>query len=179
VLEGTLARIALHARDARTEANRNAHGGGLPGVVERINTGKMKLVGDGKRVLNNTYVGNLVDAIFLAAEKEGVDGEIFNVRDERLVTREELIYTIADYLGKPHPGKVPTWLVRSLVGVIEGLAKLRGAKEAPLLTRGRIKFLTLNLDFSIEKAKRVLGYEPKVDFQEGIKESLDWLTQRK
>jgi len=149
----------------------------LPGVVERINAGKMKLVGDGRAVLNNTYVGNLVDAIFLAVEKDGIVGEVFNVRDERLVTREELIYTIADYLEKPHPGKVPTWLVRSLVGVIEGLAKLRGATEAPLLTRGRIKFLTLNLDFSIEKAKQVLGYEPKVDFEEGLRRSIDYYRQ--
>ncbi len=150
----------------------------LPGVVERIQTGKMKLVGDGKKVINNTYVDNLVDAIFLAADKDGVVGEVFNVRDERLVTREELIYTIADYLGKPRPGKVPTWLVRGAVGIIEGLARLRGATEAPLLTRGRIKFLTLNLDFSIDKAKRVLGYQPQVDFQEGIKKSLDAMAEQ-
>jgi nucleoside-diphosphate-sugar epimerase len=150
----------------------------LPGVVEKIQTGKMKLVGDGRKVLNNVYVGNLVDAIFLAVEKEGIVGEVFNVRDERLVTREELIYTIADYLGKPHPRKVPEWVARGVVGIIEGLAKLRGATEAPLLTRARIKFLTLNLDFSIEKAKRVLGYQPRVDFKEGIKESLDWITGR-
>jgi len=150
----------------------------LPGVVEKIQTGKMKLVGDGKKVLNNTYVGNLVDAIFLAVEKDGIAGEVFNIRDERLVTREELIYTIADYLGKPHPRKVPEWVARGVVGIIEGLAKLRGATEAPLLTRARIKFLTLNLDFSIEKAKRVLGYQPRVDFKEGIKESLDWMMGR-
>lgn len=150
----------------------------LPGVVEKIQTGKMKLVGDGKKVLNNTHVGNLVDAIFLAVEKEGIVGEVFNVRDERLVTREELIYTIADYLGKPHPRKVPEWVARSVVGIIEGLAKLRGATEAPLLTRARIKFLTLNLDFSIEKARRVLGYQPRVDFREGIKESLEQIVRR-
>jgi len=148
----------------------------LPGVVEKIQAGKMKLVGDGKKVLNNTHVGNLVDAIFLAVEKEGIVGEVFNVRDERLVTREELVYTIADHLGKPHPRKVPEWVARGVVGIVEGLAKLRGATEAPLLTRARIKFLTLNLDFSIEKAKRVLGYQPRVDFKEGIKESLDWMT---
>ena len=150
----------------------------LPGVVEKIQAGKMKLVGDGKKVLNNTHVSNLVDAIFLAVDKEGIVGEVFNVRDERLVTREELIYTIADYLGKPRPRKVPEWLARGVVGMVEGVARLRGATEAPLLTRARIKFLTLNLDFSIEKAKRVLDYRPRVDFQEGIRESLDWITGR-
>jgi nucleoside-diphosphate-sugar epimerase len=43
-----------------------------------------------------------------------------------------------------------------------------------LLTRGRIKFLTLNLDFSIEKAKEKLGYQPATDFREGMSKALDW-----
>ncbi len=36
--------------------------------------------------------------------------------------------------------------------------------------------MTLNLDFSIAKAKRMLGYRPSVDFQEGIVAALDHLT---
>ena len=36
--------------------------------------------------------------------------------------------------------------------------------------------MTLNLDFSIDKAKRVLGYQPRVDFQEGIVQALDDIT---
>jgi nucleoside-diphosphate-sugar epimerase len=43
-----------------------------------------------------------------------------------------------------------------------------------MLTRARIKFLTLNLDFSIDKAREKLGYQPQVDFKEGMRESLDW-----
>ena len=146
----------------------------VPRVIERIASGQMKLIGDGKKKLNNTYVGNVVDATLLALEKEAAVGETFNVRDERLVTREEFVGTIAQYMGKPMPSHVPEWLARSAVGVFEGLAKLRGATEPPLLTRGRIKFLTLNLDFSIEKAKSVLGYQPQVDFQDGIRTSLEW-----
>ena len=100
----------------------------VPRVIERIAAGKMKLVGDGKKVLNNTYVGNLVDAILLALEKDDALGETFNIRDQRLVTREEFVNTIADYLGKPHPGTAPEWLARAAVGLIEGWAK---AAKAP------------------------------------------------
>jgi nucleoside-diphosphate-sugar epimerase len=146
----------------------------VPRVIERIAAGQMKLVGSGQKVLNNTYVGNLVDAIVLALEKDEALGQTFNIRDERLVTREEFVNTIADYMGKPHPGRVPQWLARASVGFIEGFARARGATTAPLLTRARIKFLTLNLDFSIEKARRLLGYQPRVDFREGIGEALRW-----
>lgn len=147
----------------------------LPRFVEKIRSGKMKFVGRGDRLINNTYVGNLVDAMLSAVEKP-VLGETFNIRDERLVTREEFVNTIADYLGKPHPRHVPEIIPKLLVGPIERIAKLRGRQDPPLLTRAQIKFMTLNLDYSIAKAKRVLGYAPRVDFRTGIRIALDDLT---
>ncbi|EMI55158.1 oxidoreductase [Rhodopirellula sallentina SM41] len=146
----------------------------VPRIIERLAAGQMKLIGDGQKMLNNTYAGNLVDGIMLALEKEEAIGETFNIRDSRLVSREEFVGAIADYMGLPMPKKVPEWLARSAVGFIEGFAKLRGATEAPLLTNARIKFLCLNLDFSIAKAQQKLGYEPKTDFRDGIKTALDW-----
>lgn len=148
----------------------------LSRVVEKIRTGKMKLIGRGDRVLNNTSVENLCDAILLAIETPGIDGETFNIRDERLVTREEFVFTIADYLRKPHPRRISERLAKAIVGPIEAIARLRGRQTPPILTRGQIKFLTQNLDFSIEKAKRVLGYRPRVDFQDGIIAALDSQT---
>jgi len=151
----------------------------VPRIIERLQAGQMKLIGDGKKVLNNTAACNLVDGIMLALEKDGVVGETFNIRDGRLVTREEFVGTIAQFMGLPMPKKVPEWLARSAVGLIEGFARLRGAKQAPLLTGARIKFLALNLDFSIAKAERMLGYDPKVDFREGMQAALQWAVNQK
>ena len=151
----------------------------IPRLINRFESGVVKFIGDGKKVLNNTYVGNLVDAILLAMEKDEALGETFNIRDERLVTRQEYIGTVADYLGKPRPGSVPLWLARTAVPIIEGLAKLRGGIEPPLLTGATLKFMALNLDFSIAKAKAKLGYQPKVDFRQGMQEALDWATGRR
>ena len=139
----------------------------------------MKIIGRGDRLLNNTYVGNLVDAIFLAIDKPKAVGQTFNIRDERLVTRLEFINTIADYLGKPHPRHVPEWLPRLLVRPIEFQAKLRRLQRPPLLTGAQIKFMTLNLDYSIDKARSELEYRPQVDFQDGIREALDHLTGKR
>jgi nucleoside-diphosphate-sugar epimerase len=148
----------------------------LKRVVEKIQAGKMKVIGRGDRLLNNTAVENLCDAILLAIETPNICGETFNIRDERLVTREEFVQTICDYLGKPYPRQVPEWLVKTVVAPIEGIARLRGRDDAPLVTRGQIKFMTQNLDYSIAKAKRVLGYCPRVDFRDGIVVALDYLT---
>jgi nucleoside-diphosphate-sugar epimerase len=145
----------------------------LPRIMEKIQAGKMKYLGRGHRVLNNTAVDNLCDAILLAIETPGVEGETFNIRDDRLVTREEFINTIAEYLGRPHPRHVPEWLGRLLVGPIEAVARWQCRETPPFLTRAQIKFMTLNLDFSIAKAKRMLGYQPRVDFREGMLAALD------
>lgn len=146
----------------------------VPRLVENIRAGKMKMIGDGTKKLNNTNVHNLVDAIVLAMEKPEALGETFNIRDERLVDRREFVSAVTDEMGKPFPPKVPEGLVRSLVGVVEGFAKLAGAKKAPLITKARLKFMAVNLDFSIAKAKRILGYQPRVDFKEGMQEALQW-----
>jgi nucleoside-diphosphate-sugar epimerase len=151
----------------------------LPRIVDRLKSGKLKFLGRGDRVLNNTSVENLCDAILLAIEKPGIDGETFNIRDERLVTREEFIHAVADYVGTPHPKHVPEWLGRALVGPVESIARLRGKTSPPFLTRAQLKFMTLNLDYSIAKAKRVLGYQPRVDFREGILAALDDLTGKR
>jgi nucleoside-diphosphate-sugar epimerase len=151
----------------------------VPRLIERLRAGKMKLLGDGQKLLNNTYAGNLADSVLLALENEAAVGQTFNIRDERLVTREEFVGTIADYLNLPRPGKVPLAIARPLTNVVEGLAKLFKARQAPMLTKARLKFLTLNLDFSIEKAKRVLGYRPAVDFRDGMREALDWATGKR
>jgi nucleoside-diphosphate-sugar epimerase len=148
----------------------------LKRIVDKILTGKMKFLGRGDRVLNNTAVENLCEAILLAVEKPGILGETFNIRDERLVTREEFVNTVADYLGKPRPGRAPEWLGRLIVGPVEQIARVRGQEDPPFLTRAQIKFMTLNLDFSIAKAQRMLGYRPRVDFQEGIVAALDYAT---
>lgn len=148
----------------------------IPRLIELFESGKIKFIGDGKKLLNNTYVGNLVNAIFLAMENDDALGETFNIRDRRLVTREEYLMTVGSYLEKPRPGSVPLWFARLAVPFIEGAAKLMGKRTAPILTRARIKFMAANLDFSIEKAQRVLAYDPQVDFREGMREALDWAT---
>jgi hypothetical protein len=51
---------------------------------------------------------------------------------------------------------------------MESLWKLMQRREAPLLNRARIKFLGLNLDYSIEKATQRLGYCPSQDFSQAM-----------
>ena len=55
---------------------------------------------------------------------------------------------------------------------------MRGAKEAPIFNFTRLMFLGLNLEFSIEKARRELGYNPRADFSDGIYQTMAWYKEQ-
>ena len=40
--------------------------------------------------------------------------------------------------------------------------------------RARIKFLALNLDYSIDKARRLLGYDPPTEFSDAMRTTVAW-----
>jgi nucleoside-diphosphate-sugar epimerase len=151
----------------------------LPRLMENLRRRKVRWIGGGKGALNTIYVANLVDAAFLAAEKPQAVGQVYNLTDGELVTKRQFIEAIANGLGLPHPRPVglPLWLAKPLAGWLEKRARRKGAKEPPILTQARLKFLGLNLDFSIEKAKRELGYRPRVPFEQGIRETVEWYKQ--
>jgi nucleoside-diphosphate-sugar epimerase len=147
----------------------------LPKLAENLSNGRVRYLGDGTQAMNTIFVGNLVDAIFLALEKTEAIGQVYNLTDGELVSKRKFFETIADGLGLARPRKkVPLWLARIIAYVLERRARRKGKKEAPRLTQARLKLLGLNLDFSIDKAKRELGYSPRVKFDDGMKETLDW-----
>ncbi|MCA9055812.1 MAG: NAD-dependent epimerase/dehydratase family protein, partial [Planctomycetaceae bacterium] len=87
----------------------------IPNVLERIRDGKFTYLGSGEQKISNTYVGNLVDAIELALDKDGVIGEAFNITDGRLVTKHEFFGSIAEFAGLPRPTRhIPLWLGKGL-----------------------------------------------------------------
>lgn len=145
----------------------------LPRLLEKLRDKKVKFLGSGEQLMNNTYVGNLVDAIFAAFDHDDAVGQIYNITDARLVSKREFMRVVAENAGYEVPTKnVPLGVAKSLAKVMEGTWKLLGKTEAPLLSKARIKFLGLNLDFCIDKAKRELGYDPKVDFADGMKTTI-------
>jgi len=141
----------------------------LPRLLERLRSGVFRYLGEKTQLMNNTYVGNLVDAIFLALRRDDLVGEVFNITDGRLVTKEEFVGTICHPAGLPRPERVVRIRVAKILArVLETVWRWRGKQEAPILSQARIKFLGLNLDFCIDKARRNLAYNPQVDFQDAI-----------
>jgi nucleoside-diphosphate-sugar epimerase len=151
----------------------------LPKLLERLKAGQVKYFGSGEQLMNNTFVLNLVDVIFDVLDKPETIGQIYNVTDGGLVSKRDFISTVATLAGCQVPrAAVPMGVARFLTTVSENVYRWLGKKEAPLLSNAKFKFLGLNLDFSIEKAKRELGYKPRFTFQEGMTQTIDWFREQ-
>jgi 2-alkyl-3-oxoalkanoate reductase len=148
----------------------------LPKLLENLRQRRVRYLGDSRRAMNTIYVGNLVDAMFLAAQEPKAIGQVYNLTDGEYVSKRRFIEALADGIGVPRPRPVPLplWIARPLAGWMEARAIRQGATEAPVLTGARVKFLGLNLDFSIEKARRELGYRPRFSFDEGMRDTVAW-----
>lgn len=141
----------------------------LPKLLANLRRGTFAFFGSGEQRLNCVYVKNLVHAIFLAAESPAAVGEVFNITDGQPVTKKQFVGRVAELAGLKVPTRhIPLPVARVLATAVEGVAKLIGASKPPIINKARYKFLGLNLDYSIEKARRVLGYQPPYPFEEGI-----------
>jgi 2-alkyl-3-oxoalkanoate reductase len=146
----------------------------MPRLMEKLRDKKFAYLGNHDKLMNNTFVGNLCEAVWLAIENDHVVGQVFNIRDPRAVTKKEFMDTICQAAGYAIPTKVvPLHIARILSWHMEKLWKLLGRKQAPLVNSARIKFLGRNLDFCIEKANLELGYQPSCDFRDAMPKTVE------
>lgn len=145
----------------------------LPKLLASLRRGVFAYFGSGEQALNCIYVKNLVHGIFLAAESPSAVGEVFNLTDGEPVSKRRFVGKVAELAGLPAPRrKIPLKLAKFLATVVEGGARLRGRKDPPIINKARYKFLGLNLDYSIDKARRMLGYNPPYGFDEAIERAM-------
>jgi nucleoside-diphosphate-sugar epimerase len=153
----------------------------LPNLIKRMTTGKIHYLGGDRRAMNTIYVGNLIEAVFLAIEKPEAVGQIYNLTDGEFVSKRRFFEAVADGMGlKRSKQLLPRWLAAIVARILERQMRRAVANgKKPILTPAQFKFLLLNLDFSIEKAKRELGYRPRFSFDQGMNETLKWYRQNR
>lgn len=148
----------------------------LPNLIKNLREGRVRYPGArGQRALNTIYIRNLLDAVFLAVDCEQAVGQVYNLTDGEVVSKRRFVEAVADAMALPRPTRTPPyWLAWIITWCCDTFARLRGAPQAPLFNFTRWKFMALNLDFSMEKAKRELGYRPRIRFEDAMYETMAW-----
>jgi nucleoside-diphosphate-sugar epimerase len=141
--------------------------------VQMIKAGQMVLPAGGHGQIGPVYVDNLADGVLLAAESPDAVGEIFTIADGTTVEIGDFFGHYARMLGKDGIRSLPTPLARAIAAAGGRLEKTLGRDTE--MSAASIDYLAKRGGYSIEKARRVLGYEPKVDLDEGMRRCEEWL----
>ncbi|CAN5293071.1 NAD-dependent epimerase/dehydratase family protein [soil metagenome] len=144
--------------------------------IKPISRGMFVMIGTGEVHDHFVYIDDLVEGFLLAGEKDEAIGETFIIGGARSHSLNEFARTTANIVGvRPPRIKVPVWPVHQLSVACEKVCKVIGV-EPPLHPR-RVAFFTKHRSFSIAKARRLLGYDPKTDLQSGLQRLVDWFRQ--
>lgn len=151
----------------------------LPRIVSYIERGLFKFVyGDPKSLVEFVHVDNLVQAHILASEALKVDkgyiasGQPYFISDGRPVNNFEFFRPLVEGLGYTFPSiHLPLALIYNIAFITELVHFLLGRlyNFQPFLTRTEVYKTAVTHYFSLEKAKKELGYEPQLfDLQEVV-----------
>jgi nucleoside-diphosphate-sugar epimerase len=142
-----------------------------------INKGRFVMVGSGNVLYHMTYIDDLIQGFILAGRHPQAIGNVFTIAGRRYTTLRELVNIIADVLNKPHPRwRIPFFPVLLGSKICESVCKPLGINP-PLYPR-RVEFFSLDRAFSIEKAKRLLGYRPSVELKVGLSRTANWYQEQ-
>jgi nucleoside-diphosphate-sugar epimerase len=176
-------RLVLHAADQRGPEGvvlrlPVAYGpgdrGNVAALIRAIRCGYFVHFGDGSARRSMVSSANAADAALRAAIEPKAAGRTFCVTDGTDYSIRYLVETIRRVLGSRRPiFRFPISVGHSL-GVLGDIAEAVLGRPSPI-DSARVKKLSTTLTFSCQKTREVLGYEPKITLEQGIREEVNWL----
>jgi nucleoside-diphosphate-sugar epimerase len=149
--------------------------GMLDKMAAMIRAGAYRVVGPGDNVLHHMHVDDLVEGLWLAASHPEAKDEHFIFAGPETITLARLSELVARAVDRPLPrGRVPAALARAVATVVD-VAAYRGiafASREPPVNHEKLDVMTLPVCFDITKARRRLGFAPRVGYDEGVMRTL-------
>jgi nucleoside-diphosphate-sugar epimerase len=153
--------------------------GSVPWAVrplEGIKSRQFMLVGKGDGLMTPVYIDDLVESIVLALGVPAAGGQAFTVWDGHAVTCEEFFSHYARMLGREGLPHLPRPLAAGVGAAQELIARVTG--KPPVFTRNAIEFVSRRAVYSNRRAREVLGWEPKVTLEEGMRRTEEWFREQ-
>ncbi|MCG7848755.1 MAG: NAD(P)-dependent oxidoreductase [ANME-2 cluster archaeon] len=143
-------------------------------IYRTLRKGQFIMIGDGENLRHPIYIADMLEAFRLAMEADSAVGELFIIAGQRSITTNELVEGFCKVLKVPKPkirishglGAVMAWGFESVFGL---------ARIEPPISRRSLEFFETNNAFDISKAMKLLGFGPKFSFEDGLRESQEWL----
>jgi len=149
--------------------------GMLDKMAAMIGAGTYRVVGSGDNVLHHTHVDDVVEGVWLGATRHEAENDHFILAGPETITLAGLSELVARAVGRPlGKTRVPGALARAVATVVD-VAAHRGvafATSEPPINHEKLDVMTLPICFDVGKARRRLGYDPRVGYEEGVMRTL-------
>ncbi|MBW2252946.1 MAG: NAD-dependent epimerase/dehydratase family protein, partial [Deltaproteobacteria bacterium] len=154
----------------------------VPRIIAKA--GWLKIVGNGRNLVDTIYIDNAADAHILAAENldknPDISGNVYFISQDEPVLLWGLINAILKAAGlEPVKGSIPKQMAWLLGTAFEFLYKVLHIKKEPPMTRFVAEELATSHWFDISAARRDLGYSPRVSTKEGLLLLENWLKKKR
>lgn len=152
----------------------------IPRIIARAKSGRLRLVGDGRNLVDTVYVDNAVDAHLAALEclspGSAIGGKAYFITNGEPLPMAEVINRVLKAAGLPALIKKSSSRAAYAAGALmEFVYSALRRKEEPLMTRFLAKELSCAHWFDISAARRDLGYNPSITIDEGMERLREWL----
>jgi nucleoside-diphosphate-sugar epimerase len=148
-------------------------------IADRLRAGKGLIIGSGRNALPFVYVTDVVQGLLLAADHQRAVGQAYNIGHDHPLTQEDLLRAIAQEIGVVPPRlHVPYHALYAAAYAAEHLAALSCYRRNALVTRHGVSLYGADRRLVIDKARRELGYTPRVPLREGMRLAAAWYRQQ-
>lgn len=133
------------------------------------------MIGDGNYLVQFAHVKDVVQGFTLVLEKPEVStGQTYIISDEKAYTYKEVYEIISQILGKETPKiKLSPRIAKFLLTFTEIYDRVSGGGNL-ILRRSIVDAVTTHRAYSINKAKKELGYKPQYNLKKGLEETIKW-----
>ncbi len=140
--------------------------------VEMLKRHQFMLPGKGEGIFSPIYIDDLIDGALAVAESPNAAGHAFNISCAAGVTNKEFFGHYARMLGVSLPC-LPVAVLLPLAATSYRLRRV--LPVSPDTNPNSLRFLLRKNSHSIAKARELLGWEPRVGLEEGMRRTEAWL----
>ncbi len=142
-----------------------------------IRTGMVPIVGDGNNRRSMTYIDSLCQAMLLAERTPAANGQTYWIADRRPYLINEIVDTVEGLMEKEFGLTVTHRRIRLPFWAGEVAMQVDRLIQSAGLYQQKVHVLSemnKTIACSVAKAERELGYDPRIELEEGMRRSLAW-----